>query len=78
VSKSLKDAVAKKELLTSHQVYDILRAYIQEQVELSQREMLSKDNFEMPSWSEYQAYQLGTIKGLVKVLDFVPNLDPRK
>jgi hypothetical protein len=65
-------------VLTSHQVYDIIRTYIQEQVDLAQREMLSKDNFDKPSWSEFQAYQLGSIKGLIKVLDFVPNLDQRK
>lgn len=76
--KSLKEAVAKGEVLTSQQVYDIIRNYIQEQVDLAQREMLSKDNFDKPSWSEFQAYQLGNIKGLIKVLDFVPNLDQRK
>ena len=76
--KSLKEAVSKGEVLTSHQVYDIIRNYIQEQVDLAQREMLSKDSFDKPSWSEFQAYQLGSIKGLIKVLDFVPNLDQRK
>lgn len=78
MAKSLKEYAAAGEKLTSQQVYDIITTYIQEQVALSQREMLSKVNFELPSWSEYQAYQLGTIKGLNKILEYIPTLTKGK
>lgn len=77
-SKTLKGAIAAGELLTAQQAYDIIRKYLEEQVELAQREMLDKTKFELPAWSEHQAFQLGNIKANYKLLDFLPNLDQRK
>jgi len=70
--KSLKEAEANKVALSKHQVYDIIRAYIQEQIELSSRKMGKEENFALPAWSEFQAFHLGTIKGLEKVLEYIP------
>lgn len=71
-SNALKQAVEKKEILTAPQAYDIIRKYLEDQIELAQREMLDKDNFKLPAWSEFQAFQLGVIKANQKLLDFVP------
>jgi hypothetical protein len=77
-SKTLKGAIAEGESLTALQAYDIIRKYLEEQIELAQREMLDKTKFELTAWSEHQAYQLGSIKANYKLLDFIPNLDQRK
>ena len=77
MGKSLKEALVEKKSLTSVEVYGIIRAYLEEQVATAQREMLKRDNFDSPAWSEYQAFQLGNIKGLHKLLDFIPNLDQK-
>lgn len=51
----------------------ILNEYLLEQVELSQRKTLSEDSFDKPSWSEYQAFQLGMQKAFQKVVSFLPD-----
>lgn len=71
-SNALKEAVVKKEVLTAPQAYDIIRKYLEDQIDLAQREMLDKDNFKLPAWSEYQAYQLGVVKANQKLLEFIP------
>lgn len=70
--RNLKEAVVNKEKLTNQQIYDIIRNYILEQISLASRKQRSEDSFKIPAWSEYQAYQLGSIKGLEKVLEFIP------
>ena len=76
--KSLKDAVSKGTLLTTSQIYDIIHKYLEEQIALATREMLDKDQFEQPSWSEYHAYRLGSIKQLNKLLEYIPTLPKEK
>lgn len=74
LKKSFKD----KEILTNTEIYDIIRSYILEQVDLASRKQRSEDNFSLPAWSEFQAHQLGIIKGLEKILDYVPDPNQRK
>jgi len=74
----LKEALAEGTVLTTTQVYDIIRKYLEGQFDYSQREMLDKDGFDSPAWSERQAYLLGNMKAIQKLLDFIPNLDQRK
>lgn len=73
----LKKAETDKVVLTKHEIYDIIRSYLQEQIDLSVRNMVNEDKFNLPAWSEYQATQIGLIKSYTKLLDFVPNLDKR-
>lgn len=74
MSLSLKTDLAKK--YTKNEILIIIHEYITEQVELSRREMLDKDNFSKAGWSEYQAFQLGIQKAFSKIEAFVPNPDP--
>lgn len=74
---SLKDAEIQKKSLTKHEIYDIIREYTQDQIDLCNRKRGKEENFALPAWSEFQAHQLGIIKGLEKILEFIPNLDQR-
>ena len=58
--------------MSKKEVVDLLLSYLEEQRELTIREM-TNNSFELPSWSEYQAYKLGTLKTLTKVVDFLPD-----
>jgi hypothetical protein len=74
----LKEAEKLKKPLTKVEIYDIIKDYILDQIDLSSRKQRSEANFDSPAWSEKQAYQLGFQKGLEKVLEFIPDLDQRK
>ena len=58
--------------MSKKEVVDLLLSYLEEQRELTIREM-TNNSFELPSWSEYQAYKLGSLKTLTKVVDFLPD-----
>lgn len=59
--------------LSKREVFLELRKYIQEQIDLSNRKMLEEENFSLPSWSEYQAYQLGFQKAFLKLYNLLPD-----
>lgn len=59
--------------LSKQEVYDFLISYLEEQISLSIRSVTNEDSFSKPSWSEYQAYQLGMIKAFSKVKDVIPD-----
>lgn len=59
--------------LTKREVYDFLISYLEEQISLSQRVSMNEDSFTKPSWSEYQAYQLGLQKAYTKVKEIIPD-----
>jgi hypothetical protein len=54
---NLKSKEAKE--YSKEEVFLIIQEFIREQIELSQRKTLDEDSFNKPSWSEYQAFQLG-------------------
>jgi hypothetical protein len=60
---------------TKEEIILILKQYIIEQKELAQRKMVDEDSFNKPSWPEYQAFQLGIVKALNKLDDFIPTKD---
>lgn len=68
--KSLKGKEYKE--MSKREVVSILLSYLEEQRELVIREM-SNSNFDLPSWSEFQAYKVGSLKTLTKVVDFLPD-----
>lgn len=70
--RSLKDAKKDKKSLTNDEIYVIIRTYIQNQVDAVRKEQESNVNFEQPSWSERQAYHLGMLRGLDKILSYIP------
>ena len=55
------------------EAYEILKAFIKEQIELSLRKEISEESFDSPNWAFYQAYQAGLRKGLEKVNAFIPD-----
>lgn len=55
------------------EVYSSLRVLIQEQIELSLRKTQDETAFNLPSWSEYQAFQLGMQKAYQKVIQLLPD-----
>jgi hypothetical protein len=59
--------------LTKREVFILLKEYLEEQIELSRRKTLSEDNFSLPSWSEFQAYQLGIQRAYSKLKDAIPD-----
>jgi hypothetical protein len=67
----LKSDKAKK--LTKDQVFQELKDYLTEQIELSRRKSIDEDNFTLPAWSEYQAYQLGFQKAFSKLYNLIPD-----
>ena len=67
----LKSDKAKK--LTKDQVFQELKYYLTEQIELSRRKSIDEDNFTLPAWSEYQAYQLGFQKAFSKLYNLIPD-----
>lgn len=69
--KSLKQKEALK--ISKEEAYEIIRAFLDREIELVRRKMISEERFDSPSWSEYQAYQIGMLKSFDKVLDFIPN-----
>lgn len=55
------------------EIYSSLRTLIQEQIELSLRKTQDETAFNSPSWSEYQAFQLGMQKAYQKVIQLLPD-----
>jgi hypothetical protein len=66
--KSLKTETVK----SKEDVYRYLIAYLDEAIETATRKQRDEDNFSLPAWAEFQAYQLGVIKAYQKVLDLIP------
>ena len=63
----------KAKALTKKQVFDELRSYLNEQVDISNRKCMDEENFNKPSWSEFQAYQIGIQKAYTKLLNVIPD-----
>lgn len=59
--------------LSRSQAFSLLKEYLSEQIDLSVRKVVNEENFSLPSWSEYQAYQLGNIKACQKLLSIIPD-----
>lgn len=63
----------KAKSLTKSQVLSEIKNYLEEQIDLSRRKCLDEDTFEKPSWSEYQAFQLGFQKAFIKLSNLIPD-----
>ena len=59
--------------LTKKETLQELRRYQRSQIGLSTRKCYDEDNFTLPSWSEFQAYQLGIQKAYNKLLTLIPD-----
>jgi hypothetical protein len=63
----------KAKSLTKQEVFDLLKEYINDQVNLSRRKSTDEESFTLPAWSEYQAYQLGFQKAFLKLQSLLPD-----
>lgn len=63
----------KAKSLSKQEVFLLLREYIQNQIDLSRRKCIDEENFSLPSWSEYQAFQLGFQKAFSKLYNLLPD-----
>ena len=62
----------KAKALTKKQVFEELRSYLNEQVDISNRKCMDEENFKLPTFNEYQAYQRGIQKALTKLYNLLP------
>ena len=73
--KGLKEEQDKKELkanlLNSREVLNALVRIIEEDLETSVKEARKEDNYELPSWSHYQADKLGEQRAYQKIINFI-------
>jgi hypothetical protein len=63
----------KAKSLTKQQVFEELKAYCLEQIQLAQRKAIDEETFDKPAWSQYQAYQLGIQKAFSKLYNLIPD-----
>lgn len=60
-----------KRLSLVKDVFNVLEELIKEDLEVSNRKSKDEENFTLPAWSEYQAYQLGMQKQAEKILNLI-------
>lgn len=66
-----------KELKTKEEVIDFFSVYIQEKIDLFQREIESDDSFSKGSYSEFIASRLGAIRAFKKLLAVIPDREKK-
>ena len=59
--------------MSKQDVIGILRSYLEEEKALSYRKMISEEAFGSPSWAESQAFLLGDLRRIERVLKFLPD-----
>lgn len=67
----LKSSKAKD--LSKQEVFEEIHKYLKEQIELSHRKCMDEEAFSNPSWSVFQAYQIGIQKAYSKLLNLIPD-----
>lgn len=68
----MRNQLKEKENLTKEEIYAIIKSYIEEEMELSNRKMRDETNFTLASWPEFQAFHLGKLKAFNQLLNFIP------
>ena len=63
----------KGKALTKIEALKEIRVFLEDQIGLSNRKCMDEENFNKPSWSEFQAYQIGIQKGYTKLLNVIPD-----
>jgi len=54
-------------------VVHILRLYLEEEKATSYRKMISEEAFGSPSWAESQAFLLGDLRRIERIIRFLPD-----
>lgn len=75
-TKHLKDKESKQKfeerLLLAQDIWDVLKNIIEEDLNAVDKDIMNKDNYFMPAWSEFQADRIGSKRALQKVLNLIP------
>ncbi len=58
--------------MSKAEVIDEIKTYLNEQIELTQRECIDDEAFDVASWPYYQAKKMGMIKAYKKLLNYLP------
>lgn len=58
---------------SKEEVYRIIHNYLDSEIKLAIRKQLDEERFNSPAWSEFQAFQLGMLKSLEKLKQFLPD-----
>jgi len=76
--KHLPDAATKAEyqnrLHHMHDVWNVLKDILQEDLDALERDGMKKDHYYMPAWSEYQADRNGSKRTLRKIIELLPKV----
>jgi len=59
--------------LSKIDVIEILRSHLETEKSAVLGKLTSEDNFNKSSWSEHQAYLLGGVKQIDKLINFLPD-----
>jgi hypothetical protein len=59
--------------ISKRQAIENIKEWLKKEKELALRKVLSEESFEAADWSKYLAYQLGFIKALEKLDNFIPD-----
>jgi hypothetical protein len=59
--------------ISKRQAIENIKEWLKKEKELALRKVLSEESFEATDWSKYLAYQLGFIKALEKLDNFIPD-----
>jgi hypothetical protein len=62
-----------KNEISKEEVIQFFLKYVTEELEVSRRKSSSEDSFNKPSWSEFQAYQLGIQKMCQNIINLIPD-----
>jgi hypothetical protein len=69
--KSLKDP--NNPPISKEEAYQIIHNYLDAEIRLAHRKQLDEVRFDSASWAEFQAFQLGMLKMLDKLKQFIPD-----
>lgn len=59
--------------LSKLDVINIIREHLETEKTTAIRKLIAEDNFNKPSWAEHQAYLLGDVKRIEKLIQFLPD-----
>jgi hypothetical protein len=63
--------MAKFSQLSKEETLSLINKYLNEQIELVERQSLDRENYNCPSWSQLQADLIGTKRTLRKVIRYI-------
>jgi hypothetical protein len=74
-TKHLKDDQKKEfetRLVHAVEIFSVLKNIIEEDVRVIDKNMMSKESYDLDAWPFFQADQLGSKRTLLKLLDLIP------